>query len=113
MNTQNILDFAVMQIPLLIGLTWKTAAEKAAIFRAIDAVKDSHDRRLGLLEKSLALLTQESQLSRASLEEKVSGQGKRFGSKFERIEKKVDVIDYKIILSKLDSISNKLEDKNQ
>ncbi len=114
MNMQNILEFAAMQIPLLIGVTWKTASEKAAIFRAIDSVKDSHDKQIALLERNLALLTQESQLGRGSLEEKVSGQGKRFGSKFERLERKVDdVIDYKVIIAKLDSISNMVEGKGQ
>jgi hypothetical protein len=111
MNIDNITEIVVSQIPLIIGLVWKAAAEKAAIYRTIDFVKDSHDKQLSLLDKNLSLLTQESQSARLSLDEKLVGQGKRFGSKFERIERRVeDVLDYKVIISQLDKISKKLEE---
>ncbi|MTJ11844.1 hypothetical protein FJR11_04380 [Anabaena sp. UHCC 0187] len=104
----NLMETVLMQVPLIIALTWKAATEKAAIYRAIDAVKDGHDKQLYLLDKNLSLLTQESQASRLSLEDKVSGQGKRFGSKFERIEKKVeDVIDFKIIVCRLEEMKDR------
>jgi hypothetical protein len=54
------------------------------------------------------LLIQESQTSRLSLEDKITGQGKRFGSKIERLEKRVDdTIDFKIIICKLDEIKDR------
>jgi hypothetical protein len=105
MTLKLLTEFALMQIPLIIGIIWKTAAEKSAIYRAIDAVKDGHDRQIGLLDKNLSLLTQESQISRLSLDEKITGQGKRFGSKFDRLEQKInETIDFKLIISKLENL---------
>ncbi|MTJ56019.1 hypothetical protein FJR38_26900 [Anabaena sp. UHCC 0253] len=104
-SLNNLMELAIAQLPLAIAFTWKAAGEKHALYKAIDNVKDSHDRLIAALDKNLSLLAQESQSSRNSLEEKVAGQGKRFGAKFERLERKVDdVIDYKVILDRLDNL---------
>jgi hypothetical protein len=104
----NLMEATIMQIPLMIALTWKAASEKAAIYRAIDAIKDGHDKQIYLLDKTLSLLVQEFQSTRLSLEDKLSGQGRRFGSKFERVDKKLeDAIDFKIIICKLDELKDR------
>ena len=89
-------EYLLAQIPFFLGLTWKAASEKAAVVKSIEAVKTASERELSLLDKNLSLLALESQTSRSSLDEKISGQGRRFAGKFERIESSIERLELKI-----------------
>lgn len=92
-----------MQLPSIIWLTWKAASEKASIYKEIDAVGDSLGKLLSSLDKRLDLHIQDSHAARESLTEKIQGQGKRFGAKFERLEDRVnDAICVQRIETKID-----------
>lgn len=92
MNKQSIVDFMLMQIPALICGIWWAANEKAKIYAAIDNVKDSLMASFSQMDKRLDLHIQDSHHARETLTEKVAGQGKRFGSKFDRLERYIEKI---------------------
>lgn len=85
-----ILEVALMQIPSLIGLVWWAGIERAKLYEEIDAVQDFLKDLYTQLDKRVDLHIQDSHHARESLNERVTGQGKRFGSKFERIERYIE-----------------------
>ena len=84
-----LLDFITTQVPLIISAVWYIARQKALLEKMIDAVKDSQDKQIVLLDKMLSLLTLDFHSFKSSTEEKIGGQGKRFQVKIERIEDKI------------------------
>jgi hypothetical protein len=84
-----LLDFITTQVPLIISAVWYIARQKALLEKMIDAVKDSQEKQIVLLDKMLSLLTLDFHSFKSSTEEKIGGQGKRFQVKIERIEDKI------------------------
>jgi hypothetical protein len=106
----SLLEAIIGQIPTLITAVWWAARQKSDLEKIIDSVKDNHDLQIRLLDKTVSLLTQEFQTFRSSFDEKLTGQGKRFGSKFERLEDRVnEVIEFKVLDKKIDFLIAKSE----
>lgn len=111
--SQELVIQVIAQIPVIIGFTWSIASEKNKLEqrinqvefnleRAIDNVNDTHSTILNSIDKRLDLHIQSSITARESLNERLQGQGKRFGSKFERLERRVDeVLNLNVIIEKL------------
>lgn len=89
---EKTLEVIAMQIPIIIGFIWWAAGEKAKIYQAIDNVKDNLEGEFNQLDKRVDLHIQDSHHARDSLSERISGQGKRFGSKFNRIERYIELL---------------------
>lgn len=84
---EKILEVAAMQIPIVIGFIWWVAGERAKVYVAIDDIKDKLESNFNQLDKRLDLHIQDSHHATDSLGERIAGQGKRFGAKFNRIER--------------------------
>jgi hypothetical protein len=111
MNKQQTMEFILMQIPGLVVLVWWAAAQKHLIYTEIDDLGDNLKERITSLESLLNLHIQESRMSRESISERVQGQGRRFGSKFKRLEQRVGaVLDFNILLDKVSKIQEKLDE---
>ena len=103
-----LLEFITTQVPLIIAAVWYIARQKALLEKMIDAVKDSQDKQIALLDKMLSLLTLDFQSFKGNTEEKINGQGKRFQSKIERIEDKIlQAINLQNIEKKIDYLLDK------
>lgn len=103
-----LLEFITTQVPLIIAAVWYIARQKALLEKMIDAVKDSQDKQIALLDKMLSLLTLDFHSFKSNTEEKITGQGKRFQSKIERIEDKIlQTINLQNIEKKIDYLLDK------
>lgn len=92
MSKEKILEIVIMQSPIAVGFIWWAAGEKAKVYITIDALKDNLKETINQIDKRLDLHIQDSHAARDSLTEKISGQGKRFGSKFERVERYIELL---------------------
>lgn len=90
MTKQILIEVALMQIPAIIGCIWWAGVERANIYDAIDEVNDSLKELYSQLDKRVDLHIQDSHHARETLSERVAGQGKRFGEKFERVERYIE-----------------------
>jgi hypothetical protein len=103
-----LLEFIATQVPLIIATVWYIARQKALLERMIDAVKDSQDRQVALLDKMLSLLTLDFNSFKSNTEEKITGQSKRFQAKIDRIEDTIfQTINLQNIEKKIDYLLDK------
>lgn len=106
MRIPDLAELLLTQFPTVILLTWKAAAEKQALYKLVDDIKDAHDKQLSLLDKNLSLLSQESQTGRMVLSQEIAGCGRRFSAKIERMERRTDeVVNLVRIEKKIDKLS--------
>jgi hypothetical protein len=103
-----LLEFIATQVPLIIAAVWYIARQKALLEKMIDAVKDSQDRQIALLDKMLSLLTLDFNSFKSNTEEKITGQSKRFQAKIDRIEDTIlQTINLQNIEKKIDYLLDK------
>lgn len=89
---EEIVELIIMQIPVVIGFIWWAAGERAKVYVSIDSLKDGLKDLINQLDKRVDLHIQDSHSARDSLAEKITGQGKRFGAKLDRIERYIELL---------------------
>lgn len=105
MDRQQVFESIVMQLPAIISFIWWVAKEQHKIYTAISSLKEDIRNQLSLVDKRLDLHIQDSHAARESISEKVTGQGKRFGAKIERLEHLLDKnLDFKRLEEKIEKL---------